>query len=193
MGSSSLDYLSTINNSLPKELRLDTTRAIQAKSATALLPLILDTADTDARPLLLVRGDKSTNELQTGLQEGERAFLETIVYSTTCRQSLEADLQTLLETVRDIEEDVWLAFFSPSSAEMVLDWIRSLAGDGGIDERNEHIWSRVKIGAIGETTAQFLRDQGLEVKAVAKDPTAEGLASAIQASGCGSEGGDLGV
>jgi len=99
----------------------------------------------------------------------------------------------LLETVREIGEDVWLAFFSPSSAEMVLDCIRSLVGDGGIYERNEDIWWRVKIGAIGETTAQFLRDQGLEVKAVAKDPTAEDLASAIQASGCGSERGDLGA
>ena len=92
----------------------------------------------------------------------------------------------LLETVRDIGEDVWLAFFSPSSAEMVLDCIRSLVGD-------EEIRSRVKIGAIGETTGQFLRDQGLEVKAVAKDPTAEGLSSAIKASGCGLGRGDLGA
>ena len=40
---------------------------------------------------------------------------------------------------------------------------------------------RVKIAAIGETTTQFLVQYGLEVQAVAKEPTAEGLVNAIRA------------
>jgi uroporphyrinogen-III synthase len=89
-----------------------------------------------------------------------------------------------LDTVRgegEGGEEIWLAFFSPSSAEMVLEVIRSLETDDGMDRKDESIWLKVKIGAIGETTAQYMQDQGLEVQAVAKEPTADGLFSAIQA------------
>jgi uroporphyrinogen-III synthase len=169
---------------LAKTRQLDTTRAIQAKSATALLPLIVENTGTSTGPLLLIRGDKSTNELQNGLRQAKREYIETIVYATTCRHSLEDDIKTLLDTVRgegQDGDDIWLAFFSPSSAEMVLEYMRSHTENGGTGGTKEGIWSKVKIGAIGETTAQFLQDRNLEVEAVAKEPTADGMASAVQA------------
>ena len=42
-------------------------------------------------------------------------------------------------------------------------------------------WAKCKIAAIGETTSHFLVQYGMEVHAVAKEPTAEGLVKAIRA------------
>jgi uroporphyrinogen-III synthase len=82
---------------------------------------------------------------------------------------------SLLEDIGDREEEIWLAFFSPSSAEMALDHFPCPPSP------ESQVWSRIKIGAIGETTAQFLVEYGLEVHAVAQKPTAEGLLAAIRA------------
>jgi uroporphyrinogen-III synthase len=177
VGSTALDYLSEINPSLPKDLQLDTARAIQAKSASTLLPLILQSPPTDTRPLLLIRGDKSTNELQHGLKKAHRTYVETTVYSTSCRPSLQSDVRSLLDDIGKKEEETWLAFFSPSSAEMVLNHLPSPK-----ESPTSGSWASIRTAAIGETTAQFLVENMGEVHAVAKEPTAGGLLSAIQAS-----------
>lgn len=102
--------------------------------------------------------------------------METTVYSTTCRPSLDSDVRSLLEDIGDTDEAIWLAFFSPSSAEMVLDHFPS-----SNDSSSNEIRPESKIAAIGETTKQFLVQYGMEVHAVAKEPTAEGLVGAIRA------------
>lgn len=66
-----------------------------------------------------------------------------------------------------------MAFFSPSSAELVL----PLLGDRLVQYR---------VAAIGGTTEKHLRERGVMVEAVAEQPTAEGLLEAIQA--CREEG-----
>jgi uroporphyrinogen-III synthase len=126
--------------------------------------------------LLIIRGDKSTNELQDGLKKAKRTFVETTVYSTSCRQSLKSDVRSLVEDIRDKTGKPWLAFFSPSSAEMVLDHFPSSRNSSS----NEYL-AKCKIATIGETTTQFLVQYGMDVHAVAKEPTAEGLVSAIRA------------
>jgi len=176
VGSTSLDTLSESNLRLPECLRLDTARSIQAKSATALLPLLLQTPNIQDRPLLLIRGDKSTNELQHGLNEGSRSYLETIVYITTRRPSLQDDIKALVKQIAEGESEFWLAFFSPSSAQMVLDAFPP------VQERHDNgFWSKTKWAAIGETTAHFLVEYGVEVHAAAKEPTPKGIVDAIQA------------
>jgi len=163
-----------MNPSLPEQLQLDASRAIQAKSASALLPLILQACSSDTQPLLLVRGDKSTNELQEGLKKAQRAYIETTVYSTTGRSTLKSDVEALSERIKDTTGDIWLAFFSPSSAEMALSYLSSPT-----DPPRSGILARFRIAAIGETTSQFLMEYGLQVHAVATEPTAEGLVNAI--------------
>jgi uroporphyrinogen-III synthase len=107
----------------------------------------------------------------------QRTFFETTVYSTTCRPSLELDVRSLVEDIGDRKEETWLAFFSPSSAELVLDYLPSPKESAGSGS-----WRGYRTASIGETTAQFLVEHRVEVHAVAKEPTAEGLLSAIQAS-----------
>jgi len=49
------------------------------------------------------------------------------------------------------------------------------------DPPSNESWAKCKIAAIGETTSHFLVQHGMEVHAVAKEPTAEGLVKAIRA------------
>jgi uroporphyrinogen-III synthase len=39
---------------------------------------------------------------------------------------------------------------------------------------------RFRLASVGNTTAAYLSDRGLEVEAVAKQPTAEGVRDALQ-------------
>lgn len=131
-----------------------------------MLPLLLahspgqpESKSESDRPYLLIRGDKTTNELQDGLSTAGRRYREIVAYTTSARPELR-------DALHDMKGD-WLVFFSPSSAEMV----RSLAPD-----------LHGKIAAIGETTATYLRISGCLADAVADEPTAEGLLRAIQRS-----------
>ena len=60
-----------------------------------------------------------------------------------------------------------MAFFSPSSAELVL----PILGDR---------LAQYGVAAIGATTEKYLKEHGVDVKAVAEQPTAEGLLGVIQ-------------
>ena len=72
---------------------------------------------------------------------------------------------------------VWMAFFSPSSASMVLPHLRRLGLLNGTNLRAE---LHIKVAAIGGTTRKFLEDEGVEVNAVAEHPSAEGLSTAMK-------------
>lgn len=131
----------------------------------------------------MVRGDKSTNELQDGLKSAGRAYKEISIYTTSSRSDLESNIERAIAVRRPPNEEtegngllgenkgdaeMWIAFFSPSSAEYVLPILGSRLGG-------------CKIAAIGGTTERYLLDRGLEVQATAEQPTAEGLVRAIQA------------
>lgn len=75
-------------------------------------------------------------------------------------------------------EKVWLAFFSPSSAEFALPHLVPLLGSSS-SEVSARGSKHIRVFAIGETTARFLRGRGITVDAVAAEPSAVGLVQAI--------------
>lgn len=166
VGSSSVEYLSSAQSTLHSNMRLNVEGVIQAKSATELLPCL--TTHNGLGPYLIIRGDKSTNELQSGLTAAGKVHREMTVYTTSARPKLATDVEFTLDLLeRENSGASWLVFFSPSSAELVLPLIR-------------HEVERHLVAAIGSTTERYLLQQGVGVNAVAEEPTAEGLLRAIQ-------------
>ena len=174
-----------------------------AKSAAALVPLLLDalpmssdhtayehgsaleqyaensngpTGSSPYRPYLIIRGDKSLEEIPAALKQAGRDVVELTVYSTSPRSDIAQSLAVALQTVCQNEAPttpIWLAFFSPSSASYVLPHIPT----GLLDQK------RLCYFAIGETTRSYLEEQGVTVHAVAGEPNARGLSTAILAAG----------
>lgn len=176
-----------------------------AKSAGALVPLLLDalpmssdrtldqddsasaleqyaeksngpTGSSPYRPYLIIRGDKSLEEIPAALKQAGRDVVELTVYSTSPRSDIAQSLAVALRTVCQNEAPptpIWLAFFSPSSASYVLPHIPT-----GLLEQ-----SRLRYFVIGETTRSYLEEQGMTVHAVAGEPNARGLSTAILAAG----------
>ena len=187
MGTSSLDHLSKSQDSISPRLRFRTDIARTAKSAIELLP-ILTSHHTQGR-YLIIRGDKTTNELQAGLSGVGISYEEVGVYTTSPRVDLSANLEKAIGrsssssssspsststssspltcNERKQNAETWMAFFSPSSAELVLPIL---------DDR----LAQYGVAAIGGTTEKYLKEHGVDVKAVADQPTAEGLLAAIQ-------------
>jgi uroporphyrinogen-III synthase len=195
VGTSSLEHLAAHQERLPSPYRLDASSAIQAKSATELLPLILAHPAGKVGRILVLRGDKSMESLQDGLRETSRTYTELTVYETSARPTLQRDISAILAQ-HDEGESMWLVFFSPSSAEMVIRTLTSTSGPQDRERgeqtndpqevceleerRKEVLWTRFRVAAIGETTARYLVDRKISVEAVAKEPTAQGLLEAIQ-------------
>jgi len=129
------------------------------------------------RRYLVIRGDKSLEEIPTALKQAGRDVVELTVYSTTPRtdiaQSHNAVLRSIDGTGAPSTTPIWLAFFSPSSASYALPHIPSALLDSG----------RMRVFAIGETTRAYLKERGFTVHAVAGEPNATGLLSAILAAG----------
>lgn len=197
VGTSSLEHLAAHKEHVPPPYRVDASSAIQAKSATELLPLILAHPAGKVGRILILRGDKSMESLQDGLRENSRTYTELTVYETSARPTLEKDISAILAQ-HDEGESMWLAFFSPSSAEMVIRTLTSTSGtqdgermkqtndpqeDCELEERRKEVlWTRCRVAAIGETTARYLVEREIRVEAVAKEPTAQGLLEAVQNS-----------
>jgi hypothetical protein len=171
---------------------------------------------------LVIRGDKSLDEIPRRLKDAGREVVEVIVYETTERAGLEDDLRSVMAQLlrsgtrgeetrgeEDGRESIWLGFFSPSSAGMVLSHLHALLDSptrehcailprkgtwrGHVDGDHETESSAeagsgdgamLRLAAIGETTRAYLESVGMEVSAVAEQPTAEGLVEAIRACTC---------
>lgn len=194
---------------------------------------------------LLIRGDKSTGEIADTIRQLGGDLEEVVVYQTSARASLGADIDCLVRDVLGTDgvderkegdltiwhatdgdsvayphtslseflphhqhpaqhrETLWLAFFSPSSAGWVLPHLQldglevllpqkeyqqppqqqeqSVANEASErTEQQHHTAGRtLRVAAIGETTARYLREKGVRVDAVAEEPTALGLLRAI--------------
>ena len=126
------------------------------------------------RRYLVLRGDKSTEELQTGLRVAGNGVEEVEVYSTHERPGVTHDLN---EAAKEIGESrTWFAFFSPSGVKIVSPLLKAMkAGAAG---KTKLEW---KFVAIGETTKRALETSGIQVDAVAVEPSARGVTEAIMA------------
>lgn len=111
----------------------------------------------ERRPLLFLTGNRRRDELPARLAEAKIPLEELIVYRSEHRETL-----AWPEDALD-----WVIFFSPSGWEAV----RASGGLPGTD---------VRIGAIGPTTAERLRNAGLEVAAVATRPDPDALVAAVR-------------
>ncbi|PEN15206.1 uroporphyrinogen III synthase [Longibacter salinarum] len=106
------------------------------------------------RPLLFLSGNRRRDTIPTGLAAAGIPLAEQEVYQTSTRRDIE-----LPDGVR------WLSFFSPSGLEAL--------------EASRVMLHNYRLAAIGPTTAQKIRDVGLEPAAVADAPTPDDLARAI--------------
>ncbi|OXC71287.1 hypothetical protein AYX13_00154 [Cryptococcus neoformans] len=149
------------------------------KSAGPLSELVLRTLprrSTDASearhgPYLFLCGDKSLDEMPTALRSEGRTVNEVVVYATSARHDFQQGLRRLETTIR---HKGWLAFFSPSSAAIVMPQIKQDHGR----------WVGWRVFAIGETTKKYLEEEAkMEVHAVADRPDADGTFEAIVQAG----------
>jgi uroporphyrinogen-III synthase len=130
-------------------------------------------------------GDKTLPLLPVALEGAGRTVTKVKVYATAEAPGLAAAVAGLA----GMEACAWGVLFSPSSSGYVLrhleerGWrVRSAGGDS--EDRRE-----IRLVAIGETTAGFLRENGFRCDAVASTPDAPGVVEAI----CGADGRSLPV
>lgn len=174
VGTSALDGFRESHSHIPSDLQPDLHTSISAKSASLLVPAIIDLppratpacfpldtrsdsslpeqghppsqktrGKTDARygRYLVIRGDKSLDEIPRRLKDAGREVLEVVVYETTERTGLDDDLRSAMTQLQGLgtrgEDDgtgsIWLAFFSPSSAGMVLPHLHALLDSPALD------------------------------------------------------------
>jgi uroporphyrinogen-III synthase len=91
---------------------------------------------------------------------------EVVAYRTENREIGERERQSLVEAAGK-DERSWLSFFSPSGAESLINQV-------GVE-----VISRFHICAIGQTTADFLKANELEVDLIAMDPSFEMFAREV--------------
>jgi uroporphyrinogen-III synthase len=113
----------------------------------------------DAPPgrLLFLSGSRRRDTLPDGLRTAGVPFDELVVYETHLRTDVELPSPAACR---------WLVFFSPSG----LKAIRATGTGSLVDYR---------CAAIGPTTAQTLREAGIDVAAVADTPSPDGLVRAL--------------
>lgn len=160
------------------------------------------------RPLLILEGDKNSTVLRGKLDQAEIRYVRQQVYQTGPRGQLLGDICRLMvnltaaaaaeaassNTLSPSSRAVWLVFFAPSSTKAVLDCFTQagLAGhlpwdpaaarhdsssNGSLEQTSAGV--KFRLASIGETTRDYLIAQGLTVGAVAKEPTPEGVRTAL--------------
>ncbi|ORX33594.1 tetrapyrrole biosynthesis, uroporphyrinogen III synthase [Kockovaella imperatae] len=171
VGKSTFDVLTSTSYSDPASALPSLSEYRIAKSGSALVDLIRrdDTGRPPTGHWLIVRGDKSNEEVANGLRGMGKRVTEVIVYRTLEDPDLRSSLHAL--------HSGWLVFFAPSSAEMVL---AHLSQRQELSPRAGAASSRYRIAAIGQTTRKFLEDRGYRVDAVADEPTAYGLLHSVK-------------
>jgi uroporphyrinogen-III synthase len=168
---------------------------LTARSAADLIPALLARAldPTISAPepavspkrYLFVRGDKSLETIQPALRDGGHTVHEVEVYRTGPSASLQRDVDNTLgyfiSNITDAQPTVWLAFFSPSSAQYVLDCLPSevVSAISSTASGDATAVRLTRVVAIGQTTRAFLQQRGIRTDAVARTPDAAGLAQAI--------------
>ncbi len=182
VGTSARDVI--INATIPPRSKPDTSDSpLSAKSVSALTPILLNIppGDKSYKPYLVIRGDKSLDEIPSALVRAGRVVREVTVYETVEDPELGQRIDGSFESLPD-KGTVWLAFFSPSSARMILPHLRRL---GDMFRMNDIATAagqpslQVRVAAIGETTRTFLKGEGMGVDAIAEEPSAEGLVKAM--------------
>jgi len=112
----------------------------------------------------------SENELTRLLQQKGATVCEKPLLSIDPPSSFE-DLDNALKQFDTFD---WIVFASPRAVSSVLERIRTLF-DLQTAEEIYAIFKKVKVAAVGKSTANFLKDQNIEVHFHPSDYCAEGL------------------
>ncbi|KAF8520289.1 tetrapyrrole biosynthesis, uroporphyrinogen III synthase [Gautieria morchelliformis] len=158
--------------------------AAQAGSSEPLARFVLD--DRALRrtggKLLYLTGDKNKDTFHRIMSENGVIVEEIMVYETKAANGLEERVASTAQQIANVEGGnklTWLIFFAPSSSDFVLHFLRrSFRFSHANSPQDAELTA--KLGAIGATTATFLREErGLRVDAVPAKPTAEQLVASI--------------
>ncbi|CAL1599605.1 unnamed protein product [Knipowitschia caucasica] len=136
-------------------------------TADVLSKLIIEKEDKNIPPLFFPCGSIKRDVLPTALKDNGVPLETLTVYQTTEHPDLEKNLKNYF-TEQGVPASV--AFFSPSGVKFCLELVRRFSGDQ---------LSLVKFAAIGPTTEEAMKAEGLTVRAVAEKPTAQHLSAAI--------------
>jgi uroporphyrinogen-III synthase len=128
----------------------------------------------------MLTGDKTLPTLPDALGRAGRSLTKVKVYATRPRAKLGEDIDAL-----DNRTDAWAVLFSPSSAAAVVLLLNRRWRIRCHDDRESGEARRtIRLLAIGETTASYLRERFV-CDAVAATPDPEGVLGALR----GAEGG----
>lgn len=136
-------------------------------TADVLSRVIIQREDKNIPPLFFPCGSIKREVLPTALRDNGVPLETLTVYQTAEHPDLEKNLKNYF-TEQGVPASV--AFFSPSGVKFCLDVVRRLSGEQ---------LSNIKFGAIGPTTEEAMKAEGLTVSCVAPKPTAEHLSAAI--------------
>ncbi|XP_072523939.1 uroporphyrinogen-III synthase isoform X2 [Salminus brasiliensis] len=136
-------------------------------TAEVLSRLIIDREGPETLPLLFPCGSLKREVLPTALRRNEIPLETLTVYQTSEHPDLEKNI-THYFTNQGMPASI--AFFSPSGVKFCLDTLKSLAG-AKLDQ--------IKFAAVGPTTADALKAEGLRVSCTAEKPTPQHLAKGI--------------
>lgn len=146
-------------------------RWIQAPNAAQLIqPMIADisqhSAEKDGR-LLFLAGDKRRDLIPQALDKANIPFRELQSYATCAHP----DLLNRLRTLETQDNAHWAVYFSPSGLKFIKS---SLPTSKLLLSSN-----KIKIAAIGPTTADYIKQLNLFVHVVAEKPDPQHLINAI--------------
>ncbi|XP_019626043.1 PREDICTED: uroporphyrinogen-III synthase-like [Branchiostoma belcheri] len=139
-------------------------------TATQLADLITQKFPTNGKALLFPCGFMRRETLPMALSAANIPLTELRVYQTIAHPDIEKRLQAYINE-QGVPE--FLVFFSPSGVKFSQPALQKLAAND---------LSKIKIAAIGPTTAEALTSAGLSVACTAEKPNPESLLAAIQAN-----------
>lgn len=136
-------------------------------TADVLSKVIIEKENTNIPPLFFPCGSIKREVLPTALRDNGVPLETLTVYQTAEHPDLEKNLKNYF-TEQGVPASV--AFFSPSGVKFCLEVVRRLSSDQ---------LNQIKFAAIGPTTEEAMRAEGLTVSCTAQKPTAEHLSAAI--------------
>ena len=128
--------------------------------------------------LLVLSGNLRRAELFAALQAGGVAYDELTVYETRTNSRLREQWRLAADAAA---EDGWVCYFSPSGVSGVKQCVHEVEDGEGSGARRAR-WLRMRVAALGETSAGAVRAAGWTVHAVPATPSPAQLLAAIQAA-----------
>lgn len=126
--------------------------------------------------LLFLAGEQRRDVIPQTLANEKIPHEEITVYETAEKPSFEPELKRTLERLSESGRVVWIAVFSPAGCDALVRTVRAFTEGGGGSGKE------VRVGTIGPTTRDYLRDKyGFNAHVCADKPSPEGLGEAINA------------